>query len=95
MNGDILTTDYQELLRHHHDSHAMLTIACHRKKVCIDLGILEMDANSRVTGYIEKPTLTYPVSMGIYVYDAAVLDAHPTRHLSGLSQPGAQVDSRR
>ncbi len=27
-----------------------------------------------MTGYIEKPTLTYPVSMGIYVYDAAVLE---------------------
>ncbi len=44
MNGDILTTlDYRELVRHHKDSGALLTIACHRKQVRIDLGILELD----------------------------------------------------
>jgi NDP-sugar pyrophosphorylase family protein len=75
MNGDILTTlDYRDLVQRHIDQRAMLTIACHRKPVRIDLGILELDGDSRVVGYIEKPTMTYPVSMGIYVYDATVLD---------------------
>src|SRR5262249_17796921 len=49
-------------------------IAAHQKRVKIDLGILETTPDGRVTGYIEKPTLHYPVSMGIYVYDASVLD---------------------
>jgi NDP-mannose synthase len=74
MNGDILTDlDYAELVRSHQESGAALTIAAHRKQVKIDLGILETDEAGRVTGYVEKPTLHYPVSMGIYVYDASVL----------------------
>ena len=48
MNGDILTTlDYRELVKHHKDSGAPLTIACHRKQVRIDLGILELDQAAR------------------------------------------------
>jgi NDP-sugar pyrophosphorylase family protein len=83
MNGDILTTlDYAELMRHHARSGAVLTIAAHRKAVKIDLGILRLDDEQRVTGYVEKPTYHYPVSMGVYVFDASAL-AHvpPGRYL--------------
>jgi len=75
MNGDILTDlDYATLMRDHAESGAAITIAAHRKTVKIDLGILEVDADGGVTGYVEKPTLEYPVSMGIYAYDASVLE---------------------
>jgi len=75
MNGDILTNlDYRALIQSHETSGAVLTIAAHQKRVKIDLGILETTESGQVTGYIEKPTLHYPVSMGIYVYDASVLD---------------------
>jgi len=74
MNGDILTDlDYRALVRSHQASGAALTIAAHQKSVKIDLGILEVDAEGSLTGYVEKPTLHYPVSMGIYVYDSSVL----------------------
>jgi NDP-mannose synthase len=74
MNGDILTTlDYRALVRYHVARCARLSIAYHCKAQKIDLGILELDGAARVTGYVEKPTVTHPVSMGIYVYDAAVL----------------------
>jgi NDP-sugar pyrophosphorylase family protein len=74
MNGDILTTlNYRDLLRYHSARRAHLTIAYHRKAQRIDLGILELGDENRVTGYIEKPTVSHPVSMGIYVYDESVL----------------------
>jgi NDP-sugar pyrophosphorylase family protein len=73
MNGDILTTlDYSALVAHHREQGAALTIATHAKAVGIDLGVIESDAGL-LTGYIEKPTLHYDVSMGIYVYDARAL----------------------
>ena len=73
MNGDILTTlDYGALMAHHHETGAALTIAMHAKPVHIDLGVIEND-NGWVTGYIEKPTLHYDVSMGIYCYDERAL----------------------
>jgi NDP-sugar pyrophosphorylase family protein len=79
MNGDVLTTlDYQELIRFHHAEGAVLTIASHRKRVKIDLGVMELDSSGRrVTGYIEKPEKTYPVSMGVYVYEPRALDFIP------------------
>lgn len=77
MNGDILSDiDYRELIEFHSESGAALTIASHSRNVDIDLGIIEGD-DGVVTGYVEKPTLSYEVSMGIYVYSAAAVDAIP------------------
>jgi NDP-mannose synthase len=63
-------------MEHHRASGAALTIAVQNKQVEIDLGVLEL-ADSRVTGYREKPTLGYCVSMGIYVYEPRALDHLP------------------
>jgi NDP-sugar pyrophosphorylase family protein len=77
MNGDILTTlDYRALFDFHRESAAALTIAVQGKRVDIDLGVLELDG-AVVTGYSEKPTLLYDVSMGIYIYEAHVLEHLP------------------
>src|SRR5262249_26920276 len=74
MNGDILTNiDYAALLAHHHATKSLLTIAQHNKEVKIDLGILKTSADNVIEDYIEKPTFSYAVSMGIYVYSEEVL----------------------
>jgi NDP-mannose synthase len=74
MNGDLLTAlDYRALVTHHHAQRPMLTIGQHQKDVKIDLGVIKTDAAGLVTDYIEKPVLSYGVSMGVYIYDAAVL----------------------
>lgn len=77
MNGDILTTlDYAELMRFHEDSAAALTIATHHQAVELSLGVVEGDG-ATVSGYVEKPTLRYEVSMGIYVYTPEALALVP------------------
>jgi NDP-sugar pyrophosphorylase family protein len=77
MNGDILTSlSYRSLVDFHIAQGAALTIAMHRKRVDIDLGVIECDGGF-VTGYREKPTHHYDVSMGIYVYDARALEHLP------------------
>jgi NDP-mannose synthase len=77
MNGDILTTlSYRSLVDFHHERDAALTIAMHNKRVEIDLGVIESD-DGFVTGYREKPTIQYDVSMGIYVYDERALKYLP------------------
>jgi len=73
MNGDILTSlDYRALLAFHEQEGAALTIAMHRQQVQVSLGVIGSEG-TRVTGFIEKPTLDYEVSMGIYVYDKRAL----------------------
>ncbi len=77
MNGDILTTlPYDDLVSFHEERGAALTIASHRKVVKIDLGVIEGDEGV-ATGYVEKPTLNYEVSMGIYVYSPRAISHIP------------------
>jgi mannose-1-phosphate guanylyltransferase len=77
LNGDILTTlDYRHLFDAHIASGAALTIAMHEETVDIALGVIE-SRDGQVTGYREKPQLTYDVSMGIYVYERRALHVLP------------------
>lgn len=73
-NGDVLTTlDLRELVAYHHQSGAAATIASNIRRVKIDLGVLQYDGADVLTGYIEKPTYEFSVSMGIYVFEPCVL----------------------
>ncbi len=77
-NGDVLTTlPIAELIAFHRQSGAAATIAMHTRHVKIDLGVIQLDGGCRITGYIEKPTLDYRVSMGLYVFEPRVLDYIP------------------
>lgn len=78
MNGDVLTTlDFGDLLAHHRQSGAMVTIAMYNRQVKIDLGVLQLDGGQVITGYIEKPTYEFQVSMGIYVFEPQALGYIP------------------
>jgi NDP-sugar pyrophosphorylase family protein len=78
MNGDVLTDmDYTAMLEHHVASGAAVTVAATPREVNISLGVMEFDdpaAPERLTHYIEKPTLSYEVSMGVYCFAPRVLD---------------------
>lgn len=74
-NGDVLTTlPLADLIAYHRERQAVATIAMHRRQVFIDLGVIQQDGDGCVTGYIEKPTYDFMVSMGIYVFEPRVLD---------------------
>jgi NDP-sugar pyrophosphorylase family protein len=77
MNGDILTTiDYRALLGDHDESDAVATIATTRRDVEVSLGVLKFDDDgdpTRLTGYDEKPTLSYEASMGVYCFSPAAI----------------------
>ncbi len=78
MNGDVLTDmDYSALVNVHDSSDAALTIAAHKQEVKIDLGVLEANGNAILKNYVEKPTLDYEVSMGVYAYSPSVLKYIP------------------
>ncbi len=75
MNGDVLTTlDYAQMRERHEASEALVTLAVHRRSVCIDFGVVEFDAGSQLTEYIEKPDHDFWVSMGVYIMRPEVLD---------------------
>lgn len=73
LNGDLITTfDYRSLYAAHCASGALLTIAAHERTIPIEFGIIKGE-DGVVGGYIEKPSLLYRVSMGIYAFNRAVL----------------------
>lgn len=74
MNGDVLTTlNYAAMADFHKANGNALTIGIYHKRIPIELGVIDLDEGGHVTGYQEKPQLSFPVSIGIYVYDPAVL----------------------
>lgn len=78
LNGDVLTTlSFRDLMDYHKKKGAIATIAMHKKKVKLELGVMHTDGNHQVTGYVEKPLLSYQVSMGVYVFNRAVIDYIP------------------
>lgn len=79
MNGDVLTTlNYTELVQYHKRMGAVATVAMRRREVKIDLGVIQLDGDNRIKGYIEKPLYDYDVSMGIYVFAPRVLSYIPS-----------------
>ncbi len=84
MNGDLLTTlDFRDIVRVHRERDAIATVGLFKKEIKIDLGVIHTDEDDRITEYIEKPTLTYEVSIGMYVMQPLVL-----RYL----EPGRPLD---
>lgn len=81
MNGDILTDlDYRALLDRHRDGGQAATIAARTRAVQVSLGVMlfdEADDPTRVTGYVEKPSYSYEVSMGVYCFAPHVREFIP------------------
>jgi NDP-sugar pyrophosphorylase family protein len=77
MNGDVLTDlNFAQLYRDHVQNERLFTIAAARRRHTIDYGVLQVEAN-RLTGFSEKPTVDYLVSMGVYVLNRTVLKYVP------------------
>lgn len=86
MNGDILTDlDFRALHEEHLRSGARLTIATYRRTVHIDFGVIEVDPERPVvTGFKEKPSTGFDVSMGIYVFSRDLLELVPGERPYGI-----------
>lgn len=85
MNGDTLTDlDFGAF----HDAHAkgrdLFTISSAVREHLVDFGVLEPSADGHLAGFREKPSLTYEVSMGVYMCSRAVLERIPDGRAYGF-----------
>lgn len=100
LNGDVLTDlDYAAVLDRHVERAPALTVATYRREVHVDFGVIEADGD-RVTGFHEKPTLHYTVSMGVHGVSRATLAGFEAGRPLGfdalvlhLLESGAVVDT--
>jgi len=87
MNGDVLTDlAYGAFLEQHRASGAAASVAAHSREVQVSLGVLQFEDEGdadRLTGYIEKPTYHYEVSMGVYAFSPRAIEQ---------IEPGVRLD---
>ncbi|HEY7630988.1 MAG TPA: sugar phosphate nucleotidyltransferase [Thermoleophilaceae bacterium] len=77
MNGDVLTDmNFSETLEAHSGNDAVATVASRLHPLQVSLGVMEFheDDPTKLRDYIEKPELSYVVSMGVYCFSPKVLD---------------------
>jgi len=71
--GDIVTTmDLKELLNYHKSKHALATVAL-ASGFTVRVGLADLDRNGKIQGFVEKPKLEKPVSIGIMVLEGETL----------------------
>jgi NDP-sugar pyrophosphorylase family protein len=85
LNGDVLTDlDFERLYHGHVTEGRLFTIAASKRTHTIDYGVLYMDEDHRLTGFSEKPSVTYLVSMGIYAVNRSILSLVPPEQPYGF-----------
>ena len=83
MNGDLLTTArFDALLKFHAETGSMATVCAREYSMQVPYGVLHTDG-TKLKRIEEKPSKTYFVNGGIYVFSPEVLD-----HL----EPGISID---
>lgn len=84
-NGDLLTSmDLGVMARQHCATGADASIGVFQRENKIDFGLIEFDADMRLSAYREKPTSLYYVSMGVYILRREAVRP--------LIQPGEYLD---
>ena len=87
MNGDILTDlSYRKLVEAHQEKKGIATIATYHRDVNVDFGVLEHDNGGRIRAFREKPTYSFDVSMGIYVFQKEILGYVPEGRAFGFDE---------
>jgi NDP-sugar pyrophosphorylase family protein len=78
MNGDVLSDlNFSDFFDNHVNSNNIFTISAHVREHKIDYGVLDVDAGNFLTGFREKPSSEYIVSMGVYMASRRILDFIP------------------
>lgn len=74
INGDVLTTlDFKALFDAHRKARADATVAVCERSTTVSFGVVELGKDGLISGWNEKPTLRYQVSMGVNVFSRGAL----------------------
>jgi mannose-1-phosphate guanylyltransferase len=85
--GDILTNlNVKEMIEYHKKQKALATVAL-ASSFSVRVGLAEVNDEGRIKGFVEKPVLEKPVSIGIVVLNGKVLE-----HMEKLRREGEEFD---
>jgi NDP-sugar pyrophosphorylase family protein len=85
MNGDILTDlNFSSFFDTHVNENNSFTISSYLREHQINYGVLDVDEKRHLSGFVEKPTKKYEVSMGVYMMNKDILDYIPPNAAYGF-----------
>ena len=85
--GDILTNlNIREMLEYHKKRKALVTVAL-ASGFSVRVGLAELDDKGRMKGFVEKPVLEKPVSMGILALNGKIYD-----YMEKLTEKKREID---
>ncbi|GGL84764.1 nucleoside-diphosphate-sugar pyrophosphorylase [Deinococcus aerolatus] len=86
MNGDVLTNlNYGAFLRGHIQSDRPVTVATYNREIKSEFGVLDLnEAGNQITGFREKPTVHFQVSMGVYAVSREALRGYTPGQVLGF-----------
>lgn len=85
MNGDVLTDlDFGAFYENHVSEGNIFTVSAYTREQKVDYGVLETGIDNKLVNFIEKPTSTYKVSMGVYMANKQILDFIPENQFYGF-----------
>jgi len=75
INGDTITDlDYGVFLIEHMNNNRRMSVLVKKLELKIEFGTLSFDKEGKLQDFIEKPTHTYHVAVGVNCYSRAVID---------------------
>ncbi len=85
MNGDVLTDlDFGAFYENHINEENIFTVSAYTREQKVDYGVLETGSDNKLVNFIEKPTTTYKVSMGVYMANKEILNFIPENQFYGF-----------
>ena len=82
LNGDILTAiNLKEMIDFHRQNNSLITISLARVEDPSHYGVVAMEANGRLTRFVEKPPAgeapSNYINSGVWIFESSVLDEMP------------------
>lgn len=91
LNGDLITDlDIRKFVQFHQKHGADLTVAVTKKEISIDFGVITHSKNY-IIDFLEKPKLSYEVSMGVYCMEPKIIGMIPKNVPFGFDSLVAQM----
>ena len=73
----IVKADYNEVLKHHKEQNALITVLSSIQHYSIPYGVIDYSNGGLVSKIIEKPEYSFNVNTGVYLLEADVFDYIP------------------
>lgn len=85
MNGDVLSDiNFSKFYNEHILNKRLFTISSKYREQYIDYGVLETNKDMYLSDFVEKPTNTFEVSMGVYMVNRNIVNLIPANQQYGF-----------